>query len=510
MTTMTTSAAPAPVINRGALGRAGVQSASERSGGCARPVRLVGHTAFVNTDTGEVNRVYASADELDGYTYVRCGNRRASVCPSCSRDYKGDAWHLLLCGLVGGKGIPETVADHACTFATLTAPAFGLVHGVRQKGPCRARRDKPICEHGRPAWCNKRHGDDDPQVGQPLCFECYDYTGHVVWQWHAPELWRRFCIALQRDLAKRCGLSVNRFRKVCKIAYSKVVEFQARGAIHIHAPIRLDGPEGPDGPPPDLPLTTGQLEESVRWAAAQVRLHVAPIDGTAYLLRWGSQVDCRTITDNTDPDRHSPTAAHPRQAAGYLAKYLTKATEDFGLPSRVLSARHAVLEGASPHAVRLIEAAEHIHAVGGQDYERLAANYATLGYRGHPMTKSQKYSVTFGQIRRSRRIHRARPAGLDPDADIRELVDADLDEDLPEGFERVGMWEFAGVGYLGLFTAAEAVESAVRARVREQTRTTARQRLTSLGVLPDNQLTLVDVAAVNGGRRPSRRDAQRR
>ena len=233
------------------------------------------------------------------------------------------------------------------------------------------------------------------------------------------------------------------------------------------------------------------------------------MDGIVYRLRWGSQVDCRTITDNTDPDRHNATAAHPRQVAAYLAKYLTKATEDFGLPSRVFSAKHAVMAGASPHAIRLIETAEHIHQVGGEAYERLSANFATLGYRGHPITKSRAYSVTFGQIRRSRRIHRARPAGLDPDADIRELVDGDLDDDLPEGFERVGMWEFAGLGYLDLSTAAAAVESAIRARVREQDRTTARMRATSPGVLPDNQLPLVDVAVVKGGRRSSRRDAQR-
>jgi hypothetical protein len=510
MSTMTAPAAPAPAIDREALGRASVENANRRAGGCARPVRLTGHTAFVNTITGEVDRVYASADELDGYTYARCGNRRASVCPSCSREYKGDAWHLLLCGMAGGKGIPESVSDHPCTFATLTAPPFGPVHGVRDKGPCRARRDKPVCPHGRPAWCSKRHADDDPQVGQPLCFECYDYTAHVVWQWHAPELWRRFSIALQRELAKQCELAVAKFRKHCKIAYSKVAEFQARGAIHYHVPIRLDGPEGPDGPPPDLPLTTAHLEAAVKVAAAHVRLDSAPVDGIVYRLRWGSQMDCRTITDNADPDRRSATRIHPRQIAAYLAKYLTKATEDFGFSSKVFSAKHAAKLGASPHVIRLIETAEHVHAVGGKDYERLSANYESLGYRGHPMTKSHKYSVTFGQIRRARRIHRARPAGLDPDADIRHLVDADLDEDLPDGFERVGAWEFAGLGYLGLYTAAEAVESAIRARVREQTRTAAHQRLTSLGVLPDNQLTLVDVAAVNGGRRPSRRDAQRR
>ena len=32
-------------------------------------------------------------------------------------------------------------------------------------------------------------------LGQPLCRDCYDYASHVVWQWWAPELWRRFTIA---------------------------------------------------------------------------------------------------------------------------------------------------------------------------------------------------------------------------------------------------------------------------------------------------------------------------
>jgi hypothetical protein len=468
MSSATATAAPAPrsaAELRRALGQASQQSAEKRARGCARPVRLVGSTAVVNPTTGQVGDSYSSADELDGYTYVRCGNRRAAVCPSCSREYKGDAWHVIMCGLAGGKGIPATVADHPATMATLTAPSFGPVHGLRDKGPCRARRDKPICPHGRPAWCGKRHDEDDLQLGMPLCADCYDYTGHIVWQWHAPELWRRFCIALQRDLAKRCELSVAKFRRRCKIAYSKVVEFQARGIIHVHVPIRLDGPRGADGPAPDLPLTTADLEAAVQAAAAKVRLDApATPDGTVYRLRWGSQADCRTITDTADRDGRALSVAHPGQVAAYTAKYVTKTTDEFGLPTRVLSARHAANAGASPHAVRLVETAEWLATHGGTKYERLLRRLSTLGYRGHPITKSRKYSFTFGQIRRARRVHRTSP-GLDPDADIRELRD-DADEDLPEGFERVSTWQFAGVGYLDLPTAAAAVEEAARSRCR--------------------------------------------
>ncbi|WP_046773140.1 replication initiator, partial [Jiangella alkaliphila] len=94
--------------------------AAELARGCVNPIRLTGSSTTVHAATGEVVRSYSSNDEPDGHIYVRCGNRRAAVCPSCSREYKGDAWHLLSCGLAGGKTVPETVAEHPATFATFT------------------------------------------------------------------------------------------------------------------------------------------------------------------------------------------------------------------------------------------------------------------------------------------------------------------------------------------------------------------------------------------------------
>jgi hypothetical protein len=397
------------------LGEAGIDSARRRVHGCERPIRLRGSTRLVNPSTGEVRTRYASALELDGTTWVPCGNRRAAACEPCSRRYQGDAWQLVTTGLAGGKGIPASVAEHPCTFATLTAPSFGPVHGLRDKGPCRARRDKPLCPHGRPLWCNARHHEDDHRLGTPLCADCYDYTGHVVWQWHATELWRRFNITLQRTLARDCDLSVTEFRQACKISYSKVVEFQARGIIHIHVPVRLDGPQGPDGPAPALPITTADLEDAIHATAERVYVDAAPLaDGTVYPLRWGTQVDTRTITDTADRDRRSTRTVHPEQVGSYLAKYLTKSTVEFGLPSQVKTSRHAALAGASDHALRIIETAE---SLAGQDeaYAKLLSHLGTLGYRGHPITKSRAYSVTFGQLRRARRQHRRNAAGLDPE-----------------------------------------------------------------------------------------------
>ena len=230
-------------------------------------------------------------------------------------------------------------------------------------------------------------------------------------------------------------------------------------------PIRLDGPDGPDGEPPDLPLTTAALEDAIRVTAARGRLLSAPLaDGRVYRLRWGDQIDCRTITDTADRESRRVPVVHPEQVGSYLAKYLTKATEGFGLPAMVRSAGHARLVGATDHVVRIIETAQEL-AGQGEDYALLLSHLGTLGYRGHPITKSRAYSVTFGQLRRARRRWRRNPADFTQDVDIRELHDDDAD--IPDGFQLISSWVFLGQGYLDLDQAAAAVRSATASRTRQ-------------------------------------------
>jgi hypothetical protein len=245
------------------------------------------------------------------------------------------------------------------------------------------------------------------------------------------------------------------------MAYTKVVEFQARGIIHVHAPIRLDGPHGPETAPL-LDIDDDQLGAAVFEAAQHVRLTVPTGDGTGVVLRWGSQVDVRPISHGAGRDA-SAGPAHPHQVAAYLAKYLTKTTEDFGLPARVRHPWAARQAGASPHAQRIIDAAYALAQRG--DYARLRDRLATLGYRGHPITKSRHYSTTFGALRRARAAWRRRLARLDPDAEIRELLD-DPNAAQDAGVLVVKDWHYAGRGYLDLPTAAAAVASAVLSRTR--------------------------------------------
>jgi hypothetical protein len=120
-----------------------------RVGNCARPIRLRGTSDRIDAATGEVLSSYDSASEPLGVTHVRCGNRRASECPSCSRVYAADMFQLLRAGVCGGKTVPETVADNPLVFATLTAPSFGRVHGNRGDSACgRPTHSTKICGTG--------------------------------------------------------------------------------------------------------------------------------------------------------------------------------------------------------------------------------------------------------------------------------------------------------------------------------------------------------------------------
>ena len=98
------------------------------------------------------------------------------------------------------------------------------------------------------------------------------------------------------------------------------------------------------------------------------------------------------------------------------------------------SATDARYLGARDHAIRLIEAAEQLAEHGGEAYERLAERYATLGYRGHPITKTHRYSTTFKALRQARRDWHNRPrrptavdpaelpADDDPDGDDADVI----------------------------------------------------------------------------------------
>ena len=108
--------------------------------------------------------------------------------PACAEVYRADTYQLIRAGLSGGKGIPATVAQHPCVFATLTAPSFGPVHSHREKDgrilKCRPADAAGTARTATP-W---RAGSATAATTRlrPLCPDCYDYTGSVLFNACAP------------------------------------------------------------------------------------------------------------------------------------------------------------------------------------------------------------------------------------------------------------------------------------------------------------------------------------
>lgn len=448
-------------------------------GNCVRPIRLVGSSETIDRTTGEVLGSFVSADAPLGVLHVPCGNRREAVCPACARTYAADTFQMIRSGVTGGKTVPESVADNPLVFATLTAPSFGAVHGLREHGVCRHGRG--TCEHGIPRGCDLRHEDGDAAVGAPICSACYDQTTQVVWQWWAPELWRRFTIALRRQLARTFGVPESRLKDLTTVQYAKVAEFQARGAVHFHALVRLDGPRTDEGfGPAPAGVTASLLAETISAAAISVSMEAPPTgDGDPVrVLRFGKQTDVRMVAAHRRTDTPG-VVLDAGQVAGYLAKYASKAsadTTDHGPHRHYQHLRHIAQRIGDLAAIR----AAQVRAAAGYDldptdeadpYERMTKWVASLGFRGHFSTKSRRYSITLGALRRARRRWRQLAAELGSDMamlDTAELEARLLRDDDEDTTVVVGSWAFAGSGWSNSGDEALARAAAGRAREYDQ------------------------------------------
>jgi hypothetical protein len=374
-------------------------STPRRAGGCIQPVLVRGGVDHIDGATGELLHRYTSVHEPGGVLPIACKTHRASRCPPCAEVYRADTYQLIQAGLSGGKGIPDTVATHPCVFVTLTAPSFGPVHAYREKGGrvlrCHPRRGNPTCPNGSRLSCAEKHAPDDDRLGDPLCPDCYDYTGSVLFNACAPELWRRFTITLCRTLARRTGMTNKALAAQLRVSFAKVAEYQRRGVVHFHAIIRLDGPAGPSTTPPAW-ATIDLLTAAIAQAADAVHLETPGAAGLpARTLAWGREHDIRPVTTTGD--------VTDSKVAAYVAKYATKAAECTGTIDRRITAADRLADlPIREHARRLI--AECLRLGGLPEFSslRLAAWAHMLGFRGHFSTKSRAYSTTFSALRAER------------------------------------------------------------------------------------------------------------
>ena len=132
------------------------------------------------------------------------------------------------------------------------------------------------------------------------------------------------------------------------------------------------------------------------------------------IVRFGTQTDARTITRVTGLPATGTDLPAPA-VANYIAKYATKAISTPGLPVRPVR---------SPAAIAALRCAAHHKRLISTCWQlgkrpcaaQLALNRWThmLGYRGHFLTKSRAYSVTFAQLRPAHPTHRLPPRPAPP------------------------------------------------------------------------------------------------
>jgi hypothetical protein len=445
--------------------------------GCSHPIQLHGHLDKVREQTGEILATTRTADMPDGTIYKACGNRRHQACPGCAWTYQGDAYQLIKTGLVGGKGVPASVAAHPAAFVTFTAPSFGPVHHRTVKQcvcrnkrhctciakPCHARRSgtAETCPHGVTLACWKRHGREDTELGTPLCPDCYDHDHQAVWNLASGELWRRTKQAMERHLRQ---LARRRRLPAVRLSHGKAAEYQARGAVHFHALLRLDG-IAPTDPaaiiPPPTGFTVADLEDAFYAAVDHIGLTTGPHPARpqGWPIRWGErrQQDFKALSlTGTD-------TVTDAMVASYLAKYATKSTEATGHTSKRLNTETVQLH-ANPdgnHPERLIAACWRLGEAEGWEGLRRWAHM--LGFGGHFLTKARRYSITFSLLRTARISYRRRESPGPDAAEIQRQDHLDTETTLI-----IGTLTYAGSGWRTTADALLANTAADQARSRQQ------------------------------------------
>jgi hypothetical protein len=277
--------------------------------------------------------------------------------------------------------------------------------------------------------CRKRHADGDPVLGQALCAECYDYRAAVLFNASVSELWRRTAIYALRALGNLAGLSVRTVAKRFRLSYVKVVEFQRRGSVHLHALVRLDVRGDEHGRAPEA-LSADLLAAALELAARRVSAPcVGSADDNRARVQWGKELDVVIVTDAN---------LGRRRAAAYLAKYSTKSTEDLGVLDHRLRAGVPESLELPGHLRNLVEMAWRLGGEPERRELRLRAWAHSAGYRGHFLTKSRRFSTTFRELRAIRKQWQL---------DQKLAGDHSKPREFPEGDGVVSEWSFVGMGY---------------------------------------------------------------
>jgi hypothetical protein len=139
---------------------------------------------------------------------------------------------------------------------------------------------------------------------------------------------------------------------------------------------------------------------------------------------WGRQIDVQILDQGE---------ARARRVATYVAKYATKtSSDDPRLDGRIPSFEDLARRGLPPHLHTMVATALELGADPLCASLNLARHAHRLGYGGHFLTKSRRYSTTFGALRDARVQWR----------EARRFGGA-----VPEDHSFKGRWHAVGIGW---------------------------------------------------------------
>lgn len=264
--------------------------------------------------------------------YVRCSSNDSRACEACAAMFKGDVKRVIGSGCRASERDGVTADDLAgfrWYFWTLTAGSFGRTHW-----------------EGVNCFCGRQHERGSGWAGVALDPRAYDYAGQVAWNNRLGRLWNRTTSRLALDLPD--------------VEHASVREWQARGALHVHALVRVPA-WVPDG---------------------EVRAALATAGRSSYYgFEWGAQQDVRLIAGDD-------SLAH---GVRYLAKALTytvKSVADDHRPSADAVPARVEHFRAMDRAARFFTCMHKSCGVGCP-----STAHKRLGFGGHRFAKSKGWSL---------------------------------------------------------------------------------------------------------------------
>lgn len=292
--------------------------------------------------------------------FLRCHTSNAAACAPCAELYRLDWRSIFFSGAMVNPNASEEEAERVSAaldgtsflFLTLTAPSFGTVHRVAT----------PANPKQRGQHCKRVHkGKEQGLAGVPIDKDSYKYRSQVLWNYFSSSLWN--------------ATATNLKKLIPGVQWAYVREWQARGAIHYHAILRL---------PKSVPATKA-IAGKVKTCAKTTRTWAKSRE-----IAWGKQAACEII---------APTTRDGQMTIGYLAKMITYSTKSFGdhlRENRIPSAAYDTL------AQRLAKAAGKLKHPGHRANGCKSQCHTNWGARGSKCGKTRGWSIT-GLTRRGQK-----------------------------------------------------------------------------------------------------------